>query len=31
MNKDKLIGLIVKKQSYKDTKQVQNDILKKKE
>lgn len=30
MNKDKLIGLIIKKSSYKDTKPVQADILKNK-
>lgn len=31
MNREKLVSLIVKKETYKDTKQVQNDIAKKKE
>lgn len=30
MNKEKLVGLIVKKETYKDTKLVQADIAKKK-
>lgn len=30
MNKDKLIGLIIKKDTYKDTKVTQADILRKK-
>jgi hypothetical protein len=31
MNKEKLIGLIIKKETYKDTRPIQNDISKKKE
>lgn len=30
MNKEKLIGMIIKKETYKDTKPVQGDILRKK-
>lgn len=31
MNKDKLIGLIIKKETYKDSRPVQADILRNKE
>lgn len=30
MNKEKLVGMIIKKETYKDTKPVQADILRKK-